>query len=70
MLSVTKYRFKLYWYKHVTVDARPLYGHLLPSGSSGISSAAFVFDYDLATELETYAKAKVKLFSKYGLLHW
>ena len=54
----------------MTVDARPLYGHLLPSGSSGISSAAFVFDYDLATELETYAKAKVKLFSKYGLLHW
>ena len=29
----------------------------------GIPSAAFVFDDDLATELETYAKANVKLLS-------
>jgi len=51
---------------------------------AGIPSAAFVFDGDLATELETYAKANVKLlsraanvvlasgdtFSESGLLHW
>ena len=28
---------------------------------AGIPSAAFVFDDDLATELETYAKANVEL---------
>ena len=51
---------------------------------AGIPSAAFVLDDDLATELETYAKANVKLlsrvanvalasgdtFSESGLLHW
>jgi len=51
---------------------------------AGIPSAAFVFDDDLATELETYAKASVELFSRVanialasgntfsesGLLHW
>jgi len=31
---------------------------------AGIPSAAFVFDDDLATELETYAKANVKLLSR------
>ena len=30
---------------------------------AGISSASFVFDDDLATELETYAKANVELLS-------
>jgi len=51
---------------------------------AGIPSAAFIFDNDLATELETYAKANVELllrvvnvalasgntFSQSGLLHW
>jgi len=51
---------------------------------AGIPSAAFIFDDDLATELETYAKANIELllrvanvapgsgdtFSKSGLLHW
>jgi len=51
---------------------------------AGIPSRAFVFDDDLATELETYANANVKLlstvanvalafgdtFSESGLLHW
>ena len=51
---------------------------------AGISSASFVFDDDLATELETYAKANVELLSRVanvvlasadtlsesGLLHW
>ena len=51
---------------------------------AGIPSAAFVFVDDLATELETYAKANVELlsrvanvalasgdtFSESGLLHW
>ena len=53
---------------------------------AGIPSAAFVFvfDDDLATELDTYAKANVELlsrvvnvalasgdtFSESGLLHW
>ena len=51
---------------------------------AGIPSAAFVFDDDLATELETYAKANVELLSRVvnvalassdtssesGLLHW
>ena len=31
---------------------------------AGIPSAAFVFDGDLATELETYAKANVELLSR------
>ena len=78
--------FTFYWYKHVTVDARPgpLCGHLLFFEMAGIPSASFVFDDDLATELETYAKANVELlsivanvalapgdtFSKSGLLHW
>ena len=51
---------------------------------AGIPSAVFVFDDDLATELETYAKANDELlsrvanvalasgdtFSESGLLHW
>jgi len=51
---------------------------------AGIPSAVFVFVDDLATELETYTKANVKLlsrvanvvlasadtFSESGLLHW
>jgi len=51
---------------------------------AGIPSATFVFDGDLAAELETYAKANVELlsrvvnvalassdtFSESGLLHW
>ena len=51
---------------------------------AGIPSASFVFDDDLATELETYAKANDELlsrvanvalasgdtFSESGLLHW
>ena len=51
---------------------------------AGIPSAAFVFDDDLTTELETYTKANVKLlstvvnaalasgdtFSESDLLHW
>ena len=51
---------------------------------AGIPSAAFAFDDDLATELETYTKANVELlsrvanvaltsgdiFSESGLLHW
>jgi len=51
---------------------------------AGILSAAFVFDDNLATELETYAKANIELlsrvvnvtlassdtFSESGLLHW
>jgi len=51
---------------------------------AGIPSASFVFDDDLATELETYAKANIELlsrvasvalasgdtFSKSGLLRW
>jgi len=51
---------------------------------AGIPSAAFVFDDNLATELETYAEANVELlsrvanivlasgntFSESGLLHW
>jgi len=51
---------------------------------AGIPSATFVFDDNLATNLETYAKANVKLFlrvanvalasgdtfSESGLLHW
>ena len=51
---------------------------------AGIPSAAFIFDGDLATELETYAEANIKLlsrvanialassntFSESGLLHW
>ena len=50
---------------------------------AGIPSAAFNFYDDLATELETYAKANVELsrvanvalapgdtFSESGLLHW
>jgi len=51
---------------------------------AGIPSAAFVFDDNLATELETFAKANVELFSRVvnvalasgdtfsesGLLHW
>jgi len=51
---------------------------------AGIPSAAFVFDYDLATELETCAKANIELlsrvanvalasgdtFSESSLLHW
>ena len=31
---------------------------------AGIPSAAFVFDDDLATELETYVKANIELLSK------
>ena len=31
---------------------------------AGSPSAAFIFDDDLATELETYAKANVELLSK------
>ena len=51
---------------------------------AGIPSAVFVIDDDLATELETYAKANIELlsrvvnvalasnntFSESGLLHW
>ena len=51
---------------------------------AGISSATFVFDNDLATKLETYAKPNIELlsrvanvalasgntFSESGLLHW
>ena len=51
---------------------------------AGISSAVFVFDDNLATELETYTKANVELlsrvaiialasgdtFSESSLLHW
>jgi len=51
---------------------------------AGISSAVFVFDDNLATELETYTKANIELlsrvvndalasgdtFSESGLLHW
>jgi len=51
---------------------------------TAIPSAAFVFDDDLVTELDTYAKANVELlsrvvnvhlhpaitFSEFGLLHW
>ena len=51
---------------------------------AGIPSAAFVFDDDLSTELETYVKPKIELlsrvanvalasgdtFSESGLLHW
>ena len=51
---------------------------------AGILSAVFVFDDNLATELETYTKANVELlsrvaiialasgdtFSESGLLHW
>ena len=51
---------------------------------AGIPFAAFVFDDDLATKLESYAKANVELlsrvanvalasgdtFSESGLLHW
>jgi len=74
--------FKSYWYKHMTVDACYLCSHVLPM--AGIPTAAFVFDDDLVTELETYAKAYVELlltvangalassntFSESGLLHW
>ena len=31
---------------------------------AGIPSAAFIFDGDLATELETYAEANIKLLSR------
>jgi len=59
--------FKFYWYKHVTVDARPLCSHLLPKSffeMAGIPSAVLVFDGGLATELESYAKANVELLSR------
>ena len=87
MLSVTKYRIQIYWYKHVTRRCAPLMRSLTAKWffeMAGIPSAAFVFDDDLATELETYAKANVELlsrvvnvalassdtFSESGLLHW
>jgi len=57
MLSVTKYRIQIVLVKHVTADARPLCGHLLPSGSSKWLAS-------LATELETYAKANIELLSR------
>ena len=87
MLSVTKYRIQIYWYKHVNRRRAPLMRSLTAKWffeMAGIPSAAFVFDDDLATELETYAKANVELlsrvvnvalasgdtFSESGLLHW
>ena len=89
MLSVTKiYRIQIYWYKHVNRRRAPLMRSLNTAKwffeMAGIPSAAFVFDDDLATELETYAKANVELlsrvpivalasgdtFSESGLLHW
>ena len=87
MLSVTKYRIQIYWYKHVNFRRAPLMRSLTAKWffeMAGIPSAAFVFDDDLATELETCAKANVELlsrvvnvalasnntFSESGLLHW
>jgi len=87
ILSVTKYRIQIYWYKHVNCRRAPLMLSLTAKWffeMAGIPSAAFVFDDDLATELETYAKANVEplsrvmnvalassdTFSESGLLHW
>jgi len=87
MLSVTKYRIQIYWYKHVNRRRAPLMRLLTAKWffeMAGIPSSAFVFDDDLATELETYAKANIELlsrvvnvalasgdtFSESGLLHW
>ena len=87
MLSLTKYRIQIEWYKHVNRKRAPLMRSLTAKWffeMAGIPSAAFVFDDDLATELETCAKANVELlsrvvnvalassdtFSESGLLHW
>jgi len=67
VLSVTKYRIQIYGYKHVNHRRAPLMRSLTAKWffeMAGIPSAAFVFDEDLATELETYPKANVKLLSR------
>ena len=54
MLSVTKYRIQIYWYKHVTRRCAPLMRSLTAKWffeMAGIPSAAFVFDDNLATKL-------------------
>ena len=64
MLNVTKYRIQIYGYKHVNHRHAPLMRSLTAKWffeMAGIPSAAFLFDEDLATELETYTKANVKL---------
>ena len=67
MLIVTKYRIQIYWYKHVNRRHAPLMQSLTAKlffKMPGIPSAVFVFDDDLATELESYAKANVELLSR------
>ena len=73
--------------KHVNCRRAPLMRSLTAKWffeMVGIPSTAFVFDDDLATELETCAKANVELLSRmvnvalassdtfpeFGLLHW
>ena len=52
MLSATKYRIQIYWYKHVNRRRMPLMRSLTAKWffeMVGIPSAVFVFDDDLAS---------------------
>jgi len=67
MLSVTKYRIQILVVKACDRRRTPLMRSLTSKWffeMAGIPSAVFIFDGDLATALETYAKANVELLSR------